>query len=92
MVETAPVWKELSLSLEMALAEMAAFTDAVIGPKTPGWKAKFQIRCDNCGRFAKVLRSGDGHYHTPSGHEYDPWWEVDCKRCGVGEGFAYIPE
>lgn len=71
------------------LTEMAALGDAVIGPKTPGWKAKFQVRCYDCGRFAKVLRSGDGHYHTPNGHEYDPWWTVECRRCGVGDGYIY---
>lgn len=73
------------------LAVMAATDKMYYPPKeerTPGWHSKFQVRCLGCGRFAKVLRSGDGR--GPYGGDYDPWFEVECGRCGVGDGYIYV--
>lgn len=49
-----------------------------------GYYAKFQVRCGGCGRFAKIIDSGDGRSYWSD--DYDPWWVVDCKRCGEQDG------
>lgn len=70
------------------LAIMAELDERHYPPReerTPGWKANFQVRCEGCGRFASILRSGDG-FNSQDG-TYDPWFEVECKRCGVGDGY-----
>ena len=80
--------RSMSASFDQALAEMAALAsipDPYPDEKTPGWYAKYQIRCRSCGKFAHVTWSTDGY--NPYTGDYDPRWEVDCKRCGVGEGF-----
>lgn len=72
------------------LAVMAEVDKRYYPPKedrTPGWYSKFQVRCSGCGRFSSTLRSGDG-YNSCDG-TYDPWFEVDCKRCGVGDGYIH---
>lgn len=71
------------------LADMAVNTDKLFpDARTPGWFAKYQVRCASCGKFAKRLRSGDG-YDSNDG-SYEPWWEVDCKRCGVTDGTIHV--
>lgn len=53
-------------------------------PSDRSFRATWQIRCSGCGRFAKVVRSGQSGYYVDD----DPWWEVDCKRCGLTEGMS----
>lgn len=72
------------------LSIMAELDDKYYPPReerSAGWKAPFQVRCEGCGRFAAIVRSGDG-YDSRDG-SYDPWFIVDCKKCGEEDG--YIP-
>lgn len=70
------------------LADMAVSVKFFPEERGPGWFAKYQVRCASCGKFAKRLRSGSG-YDSRDG-SYEPWWVVDCKRCGVTNGTIYI--
>lgn len=48
-------------------------------------RATYQVRCSGCGKFAKVVSfDPGGGYPTYS----DPYWEVNCKRCGECEGYS----
>ncbi|UVG35106.1 hypothetical protein SEA_CECE_55 [Microbacterium phage Cece] len=85
--ELAATAADMRQSLELCLAQMKTLPNFHVD-KTPGWMAKYQVRCCGCGRFATVLHGSDGY--NPHTGEYDPWWRVACKRCGEGEG--YVPE
>lgn len=59
---------------------------STLWPTNRSFRATWQIRCADCGRFAKVLRSWNGR--PDYWGEYDPWWVVDCKRCGETDGMS----
>ena len=76
---------DLSTSFQATLTLMASMPDPYPDKRTPGWYAKYQVRCSGCARFAQVTWSTDGYDHHSG--EYSPSWLVECKRCGPGEGF-----
>lgn len=88
MNELVSTMNGLSNIFEELLAVLSLVDEEWVPPKserTPGWYSKFQVRCDGCGRFASVLRSGDGY--TSCDGTYEPWFEIECKKCGVRNGY-----
>lgn len=54
-------------------------------PSNRSQRATYQVRCGDCGKFARVVSfDPGGEYPTYP----DPSWTVDCKRCGEGEGYS----
>lgn len=78
----------LTKALHDLLAVSAELDDRHFPPReerTAGWKAPYQVRCYGCGRFAAIVDCGDGY--DPVEGTYEPWFHVNCKRCGREDGF-----
>ncbi len=88
MIALAESVENLTKALHELLAVTAATEDKYYPPReerTSGWKAPFQVRCEGCSRFATIVDCGDG-YDSRDG-TYEPWFTVNCKRCGEQDGY-----